>query len=96
MQPKETREQMFEQVKIWQDSGLSQKKFCEQANIPYHVFHYWYKVYRNLNQSASGSFVKLKLHPSLGSSSVELICSNGNRVLFHEAVSPEFLKALIS
>ena len=48
MQAKDVREQMFEHINGWKQSGVTQKSFCEQANIPYHVFHYWYKVYRDL------------------------------------------------
>jgi len=93
MQTKETRELMFEQVRVWQDSGLSQKKFCEQENIPYHVFHYWYKVYRNKDKPVGGSFVKLQVEPVCR---VEIICTDGKRLLFHEPVSADYLKALIS
>lgn len=96
MQAKEVRDQMFEHIKAWESSDISQKKFCEQNNITYHVFHYWYKVYRKSNQSASGSFVKLQVHPLPALSSVELICADGKRLVFHKPVSPEFLKALIS
>ena len=96
MQPKEVREQMFEHIKRWQSGDLTQKRFCEQAGIAYHVFHYWYKVYRNSNQPATSSFVKLKVEPSLASSSIELVLPDGKRLLFHEPVAADYLKALIS
>ena len=38
----EVRERMFELIEQWQQSGLSQKAFCEQHSIRYYVFHYWY------------------------------------------------------
>ena len=44
-----TREQMFKMISTWQQSGLSQKSFCEQNGIRYHVFHYWYKCFVNCN-----------------------------------------------
>ncbi|WP_442345985.1 IS66 family insertion sequence element accessory protein TnpA, partial [Foetidibacter luteolus] len=34
---------MFSMIGDWQQSGLSQKAFCAQHGIRYHVFHYWYK-----------------------------------------------------
>lgn len=44
--PPEVREQMFKQMEQLQQSGLIQNAFCEQQSIKYHVFHYWYKRYR--------------------------------------------------
>ncbi len=96
MQSPEVREQMIEHIKGWQTSGLSQKKFCEQANIPYHVFHYWYKVFRKTDSADSGSFVKLPVTGLNTFCSVELFCPDGKRLVFHEPVSPDYLKALIS
>lgn len=42
----EVREQMFKLIEQWQQSRLTQNTFCEQQFIRYHVFHYWYKRYR--------------------------------------------------
>ena len=42
----EVREQMFKLIEQWQQSGLTQNVFCQQQSIKYHVFHYWYKRYR--------------------------------------------------
>jgi len=42
----ELRDRMFELIEQWQQSGLSQKAFCEQHSIRYYVFHYWYRRYR--------------------------------------------------
>lgn len=30
----EVRQQMFEMIEQWKQSGLSQKKFCQQQSIP--------------------------------------------------------------
>ena len=96
MQTKEVREQMFEYIKAWESSNISQKKFCEQVKLSYHVFHYWYKVYRNNSKSATSSFVKIQVAASPTLSAVELICSDGKRLLFYEPVSADYLKVLIS
>ena len=40
------REQMFASINSWQSSELSQKEWCRQQRITYHVFHYWYRKYR--------------------------------------------------
>jgi transposase-like protein len=45
-QRRRTKEEMFPMVELWQHSGLSKKRFCEEKGIVKSVFHYWYKKYR--------------------------------------------------
>lgn len=97
---KNTQEQMFAIIASWKQSNLSQKAYCEQNQIRYHVFHYWYKRYRS-KQSASveASFIPLTVKPSLSDATcanIEVIMADGKRILFHHAVSSDFLKAVIS
>ena len=61
------REGMISMINHWQQSGLNQKAYCMQHDVRYHVFHYWYKVYRNANASPGASFVRLRVAPSPGS-----------------------------
>ena len=97
MQSKEeVKHRMFAKIEQWQQSGLSQKAWCEQAGIPYHVFHYWYKRYRDKNiPSSTSSFVELKLQPAI-MGFAELLLPDGKRLIFHQPVSSDFLKAIIS
>ena len=40
---KQLRQHQFVVIASWQQqSGQSQKQFCLQNNIGYHVFHYWF------------------------------------------------------
>ena len=43
---KEHKDKKLQMISRWQQSGLTQKAFCSANNIAYHVFHYWYGVYR--------------------------------------------------
>ncbi len=88
--------QMFEHINQWQQSGLNQKAFCEQVNLSYHIFHYWYKRYRNTESQAVSSFIKLAVSSPSVSSPAELVLPDGKRLLFHQPVSADYLKALIS
>jgi hypothetical protein len=96
----EVRQQMYAHIEQWKQSGLSQKAYCEQRVIRYHVFHYWYKLYRDEHLSLqeakpSASFIPL----TLSSSScvvVELHLPGGHRILFQEPVGAAYLKTLIS
>lgn len=91
----QVRDRQFAMIASWQQSGQSQKQFCLQNNISYHVFHYWYKVYRNPGSASIGSFVGLNIEPQL-QANVEVHLTDGKRIAFHQPVSVDFLKALIA
>jgi hypothetical protein len=96
-----TREQMFKVVSTWQQSQLSQKSFCEQNGIRYHVFHYWYKCFRDLQSPVrDNGFIPIKIQGSnivnTASAHAELLFPDGRRLLFHQPVSSDYLKYLIS
>ncbi len=101
MQRDETiRQQMFAMITSWQQSGLSQKAYCQEHNIRYHVFHYWYKCFRDLQSPAKDEgFMPLKIQPvnfiHTASAHAELLLPDGRRLLFHQAVTSDYLKALI-
>ena len=94
----EAREQMFEIVEQWKQSGLSQRAFCEQRSLKFHTFYYWYK--RHKQQSSMGNnqsaFVKLQMVKPAAASSVEVYFPGGIRLVFHEPVSSGYLKSLVS
>ena len=95
----EVRQQMFQIIEQWKQSGLSQNAFCEQQSMRFHKFYYWYKCYRNQHEAIdnnSGHFVKLKIEKSPVARSVEIHFPGGVRVVFHELVSSNYLKTLIS
>lgn len=99
MQSKEeVKQQMFGHIEQWQQSGLTQKGFCEQSNVPYHVFHYWYKRYRNQGNNVGSSFIKLDVPPGIPSNAlhVELLLPDGKRLLFYQPLTIDYLKALIN
>ena len=97
MQNKEQiREQMRIMITGWQDSGLSQKQYCVLHNIRYHIFHYWYKRFKDqLSDGPSASFIAIQPAPA-ASGHIELHFAEGKRIVFHQPVSAGFLKALIA
>ena len=95
----QVQQQMYAMIASWQQSGLSQKAYCEQNSIRYHVFHYWYKRYRDRQPpSKEAGFVALHLQPFSGlpAAGIELVLVDGKRLLFHQPVEAGYLKALIS
>ncbi len=93
----QVKNEMFDKILAWQQSGLTQKAFCEQHNIAYHVFHYYYGRFRIKENYKPASFIKLQLPSDALSVSahIELILPDGKRLLFHQGVSVDFLKSLI-
>jgi hypothetical protein len=92
----EVKQQMFDKIVQWQQSGLTQKAYCQQNNIAYHVFHYYYGRFRIKDNDESSSFIKLQVAPCYVSAHTELVLPDGKRLLFHQGVSADFLKVLIS
>ena len=93
------QQQMFSKIREWQASGLTQKGWCEKHQIKYHVFHYWYKRYRNDPSPATqNQFIALQIEPAAvaGAAYMELLFADGKRLLFHQLVSTDYLKALMS
>ncbi len=95
------QQQMFSMILSWQQSGLSQKIYCEQHQIRYHVFHYWYRRYKDTQTPKTElGFVPLRTEPSASlsacSANIEMVLADGKRILFHQPVSSDYLKALIS
>ena len=94
----EQRQQMFSLIEAWQNSGQSQKAYCRDKNIGYHVFHYWYRIYRSgqpTNTSSPSSFVQLQIEtPS--PACMELIMPNGKRLLMPCSTNVQTLLTLLA
>ena len=97
MQNKEQiRQQMLNMITDWQVSGRSQKEYCVLHDIRYHIFHYWYKQFREQHSEVrSASFIAIQATPAV-SGHIELFFAEGKRIVFHQPVSADFLKALIA
>jgi hypothetical protein len=77
-QRRRTKEEMFPMVELWQHSGLSKKRFCEEKGIVKSVFHYWYKKYRE--EEGQGGFIPLipdTPHSGIQGPSIEVQYPNG-------------------
>jgi hypothetical protein len=90
------REQMFANIASWLSSELSQKQWCQDQGITYHVFHYWCRKYRDEHPESTddNSFVRLTVKPEAGTS-CEVIFADGTKIIFWEAVPAQYLKSLL-
>ena len=96
--PQETKDTMFAHIRQWQASGLSQKAFCQSNQIRYHVFHYWYRLYRDageLKKSAPASFVRLHAPNVSSDMFAELSLPAGSKITFYQPISSDYLRSLL-
>lgn len=91
---------MFGSITDWQQSGLSQKAWCEKHSITYSVFHYWYKKFRvhhsGKGVSTDAGFVQLVA--PIGASNVpwcELVINQNKKLVFHQPLNIDFIRSLI-
>ena len=49
------KEEMFLAIEVWQESKVSQSKFCDREGISFHTFKYWYKKYKVENDRSNNS-----------------------------------------
>lgn len=90
------QEKMFSIIRAWQQSDVSQKEWCRQQGIAYHIFHYWYRRYKEAHTSSedTASFVRLSVVAE-EQSSCEVIFTDGTKIIFRQPVSALLLKSLL-
>lgn len=92
-----TQQLMFSLIEIWKSSGKTQKEFCQENDLAYHKFHYWFKKYNNEHDKGSDEspFVPV-VRTTSGAGTLELIYPDGRRLIFHQRVDAGFLRALLA
>jgi hypothetical protein len=89
-------QKMFASIASWQASDLTQKEWCRRQEITYHIFHYWYRRYREQHPepSSENSFVRLTVQPE-SVASCEVVFADGTKIVFREPVPVHYLKKLL-
>ena len=97
--PKTQQQIMFGHITHWQQSGSSQKAWCQQHDISYATFHYWYRRFRNRQlsdqQHADAGFLPLVVGRQSAHPWCELLFSDGRRLIFNEPVPTDLLLVLL-
>jgi transposase-like protein len=103
-----SKEEMFQAIELWQESGLSQTAFCSRENLRLPSFGYWLRKYRNEKKSFSGSneaesFIPVNVpctgsmeHPLTSSDKIEVSFPNGVRLSCPAKTDIRQLKTLIN
>ena len=82
-------------IQAWHQSGLSKKKYSEEAGIPYHTFLYWIDRLSAQGQQ-DGSFRELSLPATLqASGQIEIEYPSGVRLRFSCHFPATYIKALL-
>ena len=96
--PQETKETMFAHIRQWQVSGSSQKAFCQANQIRYHVFQYWYSLFKKADKKKSpapSNFVRLHVPNVSADLFAELSLPAGTRIIFYQPVSSDYLRSFL-
>ena len=90
---------MFSHVAAWQQSGLSQKEYCRQHHIAYHLLPYWLKRHRLQSKGATTGkgFMAVSIsQPAVSANPVmELVRPDGSRLLFYTQPESRYLQSLL-
>ena len=76
---KDHRVQMMKMITDWRASGLKQKDYCKANKVAYHVFHYWYGLYR-ANKMDAGSFLPVTITPAVHTEHIPILGVSGLKV----------------
>jgi len=87
---------MFSFIRAWEKSGLSKKRFCKEHQVTEHLFYYWYRKYRQNNESTTEGFVPVRLNNNESiTGSFEVSYPNGVRVSLPTGTNFSDIKSLI-
>jgi len=99
---------MYLAVELWQESGLSQRKFCVREKLSLQTFGYWLRKYRNekeapAEEDQTETFIPVEvpgakiIEPSfLSSDKIEVSFPNGVRVSCPAGIDIAQLRNLIT
>lgn len=96
----EKQKKMTSMLERFDSSGMSQRQFCEQESITYHVFKYWYKRRMRLHAEESTSKAKFitvepKQSKIIEISEIELKYPNGVELKLSSSFDLNQIKSLI-
>jgi hypothetical protein len=81
-------------IRLFSQSGLSQKKYCEQENLSYWSFRTWY--YKTSPEAAETKFIRVNSFKTeeKSVSKIRIILSGKIRIEFDENISEEILRRI--
>jgi hypothetical protein len=96
---KEAKNQFWQKhFKSWEESNLSQKKYCEENSVSYWSFKTWYAKLKPEVKTKTKSFIKLKplKITNAYSGKIEIIITDKIKISVDECISENNLKKIFS
>jgi len=107
---KYSKEEMYLAIELWQESGLSQVKFCSREKLSVKTFSYWLRKYRKEkgflaegSKKVSDTFIPLEIsrggtstQANTNSGRIEMIFPNGVQLSCPVGIDIGQLKNLIN
>lgn len=94
-----TSEEMFPIVEDWLQSGLTQKAYSQQHQLPAHVLPYWVGRYRKTQSSnvpEHSSFIRLTAPAAPSIQGMEIQLPSGVVIRFAHTVPATYLQQVLS
>ncbi|MBN2038787.1 MAG: hypothetical protein JW864_02025 [Spirochaetes bacterium] len=82
----------------WQDSGLSQKNYCESNAASYWNFKTWYAKLRPVSGNGQNKFIKVKSwkNDTVYAGKIEIIFPDNIRIIVEDSISESSLRKIFS
>ena len=93
-----TSEEMFPVVEDWLQSGLTQKEYSKQRQLPAHILPYWVGRYRQTHSSShpqTASFIQVSTPPA-PVHGMEIALPTGVVIRFANTVPLPYLRQLLT
>ena len=85
---------MYSLIEQWQQSEKTQKSFCREKGISYHVFGYWLKKYRS-EKDHSGKFLTMQFPIPQNQRGIQIQFPNGIVIHLPSTIELSEIKKLI-
>lgn len=88
-----SREEKHELILLWQQSGITRKKFCEEQSLNYNTFGTWLEPQKEKKISSAGfAEVKVQATPMLFA---QLHLPGGVKIDFYQSVPVAYFQSLL-
>jgi hypothetical protein len=93
---KNREQEMFTMIKASQESGISNKAYCEREGIRPANFYYWQKRYRESQIKTEDKFIPMQVEQTLnGLKEIEICYPNGVRVKLPQGIDLSVIRSFI-
>ncbi|MBK8555220.1 MAG: hypothetical protein IPL65_05355 [Lewinellaceae bacterium] len=90
-----TAKEMYAHIRLWEDSGQSQKAFIAANGLSKSVFGYWLRRYRQEGQSGFVEVVSAPVKADQGGVFARIQTTQDSELVLYESVSAAFLRELL-